>query len=487
MKLLSDILYGVRLTQTVGTTNLAVEAITADSRQVRKNGLFVAIKGTQTDGHQYIGKAIELGATAIVCEEMPDELLEKITYIKVAQAATALGLLASNFYDNPSEKIQVIGITGTNGKTTTVTLLFNLFKNLGYKCGLLSTVVNRIHDEVIPATHTTPDQVELNRLLALMAEKGCRFCFMEVSSHAVDQKRIAGVQYAAAVFSNITHDHLDYHKTFDNYIKAKKAFFDELPESAFAIVNKDDFHGEIMVQNTRAKVVYFAIKNTAEVKCKIVENDFNGLLLNINGKEVWTKLVGMFNAYNITAAYAVASRFHKDEMEVLTALSVLNAAEGRFDVLQSGNGVRAIVDYAHTPDALKNVLQTIREIRTEGNQVITVVGCGGDRDRAKRPIMATIASELSDKVVLTSDNPRTEDPDQILAEMMTGVPRQLVRNVLAITDRTQAIKTALSLAGKGDIVLVAGKGHEKYQEIKGVKHPFDDKKVIEEIFKTYQD
>lgn len=487
MKLLSDILYGVRLTETRGTTNLAVEGITADSRLVRKNGLFVAIRGTQVDGHQYIAKAVELGAVAIVCEEIPEYFSEKVTYIKVASSPAAMGLIASNFYDNPSEKINVIGITGTNGKTTTVTLLFNLFRNLGYKCGLLSTVENRIHDEIIPATHTTPDQAELNRLLALMVEKGCKFCFMEVSSHAVDQKRIAGVRYAAAVFSNITHDHLDYHKTFDNYIKAKKQFFDDLPDTAVSFINKDDYHGEIMVQNTRSKVVFYAVKTPADVKCKIVENDFNGLLLNINGTEVWTKLVGIFNAYNVTAAYAVASYFHKDQLEVLTALSVLLPAEGRFDVIQASNGVRAIVDYAHTPDALKNVLQTIREIRNENEKVITVVGCGGDRDRSKRPIMAAIACEFSDKVVLTSDNPRSEDPDQILSEMMTGVPRKLLKDVLTISDRASAIKTALSLAGKGDIVLVAGKGHEKYQEIKGVKHPFDDKKIIEEIFKTYQE
>jgi len=487
LKLLSDILYGVRLTETHGTTNLAIEGITSDSRQVRINSLFVAIKGTQVDGHSYIDKAIELGAVAIVCETLPASLSEKVSYIVVGSAANALGLMASNFYDNPSEKLKVIGITGTNGKTTTVTLMFNLFRDLGYKCGLLSTVVNRIQDKIIPSTHTTPDQVELNRLLAVMVENDCKFCFMEVSSHAVDQRRIAGVKFAAAIFSNITHDHLDYHKTFDAYIKAKKTFFDDLPEGSISFINKDDFHGEIMVQNTKSKVYTYGIKNQADYKCKIVENDFNGLLLNINGKEVWTKLVGMFNAYNLTAAYAVANYFHKDDLEVLTALSNLSPAEGRFDVLRSGNGVRAIVDYAHTPDALKNVLQTIKEIRNDGEKIITVIGCGGDRDKSKRPVMATIACELSEKTILTSDNPRSEEPQEILNEMVTGVPRGLIKNVLSIVDRSQAIKTAISLANTGDIVLVAGKGHEKYQEIKGVKHPFDDKQIIEEIFKTYQE
>ena len=486
MKLLSEILYSVRITETHGSTNLAVESVTSDSRKVRINSLFVAITGTQTDGHNFIDKAIEQGAIAIVCEKLPANLSNKISYIVVANAATALGFIAANFYENPSEKIKIIGITGTNGKTTTVTLLFNLFKDLGYKCGLLSTVVNRIHDKIIPSTHTTPDQVDLNLLLSQMVEAECEFCFMEVSSHAVDQKRIAGVNFSSAVYSNITHDHLDYHITFDAYIKAKKTFFDELSSSSTSFINKDDFHADTMVLNTKSKVVTYAIKNMADVKCKIVENDFNGLCLNINGKEVWTKLVGIFNAYNLTAAFAVASHYHKDELEVLTALSNLSPAEGRFDVIQSANGLRAIVDYAHTPDALKNVLQTIKEIRNDGEKIITVVGCGGDRDKSKRPIMASIASEFSEKTILTSDNPRSEDPQEILHQMSVGVPRQLLKNVLSIADRTQAIKTAISLANTGDIVLVAGKGHEKYQEIKGVKYPFDDKQIIEEIFKINQ-
>lgn len=487
MKLLSEILYGVRLTQTNGTTNLAIEGVFMDSRKVKKNGLFVAVKGTQVDGHAFIDKAIELGAVAIVCEEFPETLNSAITYIKVNDAANALGVIASNYYDNPSEKLKLVGITGTNGKTTTVTLMFNLFRSLGYKCGLLSTVVNRINDEIIPSTHTTPDQVELNRLLSLMVEQGCQFAFMEVSSHAVDQKRIAGVNFSAALFSNITHDHLDYHKTFDNYIKAKKGFFDGLSDDAVSFINKDDYHGEVMVQNTKSKVYFYAIKSSADIKCKIIENDFNGLQLNINGKDVWSKLVGMFNAYNLIAAYAVAMHFHKDEIAVLTAISTLSPAEGRFDVLHGANGVRAIVDYAHTPDALKNVLQTIRDIKNDGEKIITVVGCGGDRDAAKRPVMATIATEMSDKVVLTSDNPRSEDPQEILNQMMTGVARGALKNVLSIVDRAQAIKTAITMADRGDIVLVAGKGHEKYQEIKGVKHPFDDKEIISEIFKNYQD
>lgn len=487
MKLLSDILYGVRLTETSGTTNLAVESICSDSRKVKKNSLFVAVKGTQVDGHQFIDKAIELGASAIVCEVLPENPSSKITFLKVADSAESLGIIASNFYDNPSERMKVIGITGTNGKTTTVTLMFNLFRDLGYKCGLLSTVVNRINNNIIPSTHTTPDQIELNRLLDQMANEGCQYCFMEVSSHAVEQHRITGVQFAAAIFSNITHDHLDYHKTFENYIKAKKGFFDALPDSAVSFINKDDYHGEMMVQHTKSKVFYYGLKNQADIKCRIVENEFTGLQLSINGKEIWTKLVGEFNAYNVTAAYAVANYFHKDEIAVLTALSNLSAAEGRFDVLQSDQGVRAIIDYAHTPDALKNVLQTIRSIRNQGENIITVVGCGGDRDKTKRPVMATIATELSEKVILTSDNPRSEDPNEILSEMATGVPRQLLRNVLSIVDRREAIKTALTIAKAGDIILVAGKGHEKYQEIKGVKYDFDDKQIVQEIFKTLQD
>ncbi len=487
MKLLSDILYGVRLSETIGTTNLAIESITADSRKVKKNGIFIAVRGTLTDGHAYINSSISLGAIAIVCENIPEVKNENVTYLKVQDAALALGIIASNYFDNPSEKIKLVGITGTNGKTTTVTLLYNLFRELGNKCGLLSTVVNRIQDEIIASTHTTPDQVELNRLLALMVEKGCEYCFMEVSSHAVDQKRIAGVHFSAALFSNITHDHLDYHKTFEAYIKAKKGFFDMLSSNSVAFFNRDDYHSEQMVSDTKAKVFYYAVKTNADIKCKVIENDFNGLLLNINGKEVWTKLVGIFNAYNITAAFAVANYFKKDEIAVLTAISNLQAAEGRFEVVHSPNGVRAIVDYAHTPDALKNVLQTIRDIRIAGEQIITVVGCGGDRDKSKRPVMASLAAELSEKIVLTSDNPRSENPEAILTDMVKGVSKALMKHVLVISDRTQAIRTAFSLAKCGDIILIAGKGHEKYQEIKGVKYPFDDKEIIKEIFKTYQD
>ena len=484
MKLLSDILYGVRLQEVSGTMNIAVDALHFDSRAIKKHSLFVAVKGTQSNGHDYIDKAIASGALAIVCEELPEIILDEITYVKVNDSAEALGIIASNFYDNPSEKLKLIGVTGTNGKTTTVTLLFNLFRQLGFKTGMLSTVVNRINNEIIPSTHTTPNQIELNRMLNEMVEMGCTYCFMEVSSHAVHQKRIAGVKFSSAVFTNLTHDHLDYHGTFDEYIKAKKGFFDKLDENANAIVNKDDYHSDVMVQNTKAKVITYGLKSLADIKCKVIENHFGGLLLNINNREVWTKLVGTFNAYNITAAYAVAKQYVHDEMALLTAISTLNPAEGRFQYLVSENDIKAIVDYAHTPDALKNVLSTIKDIRTGNEKVITVVGCGGDRDKAKRPLMAGIAAEMSNKVVLTSDNPRSEDPETIIKEMWTGVPRQLVKNVLSITDRKEAIRTAFALAEPGDIILIAGKGHEKYQEIKGVKHPFDDMEIINEIFKT---
>ncbi len=486
MKLLKDILYKAGLIELIGSTNVAIMAISFDSRKIEKNSLFVAIKGTVGDGHQYIDQTIIKGAIAILCEELPDALNKDITYIKVKDAAIALGIVAGNFYDNPSEKIKLIGVTGTNGKTTTVTLLFNLFKKLGYKTGLLSTVKNQINNEIIPATHTTPDAIQLNALLQQMVEKGCTHCFMEVSSHAIVQQRIAGIHFTGAVFTNITHDHLDYHKTFSEYIKAKKQFFDSLSSNAFALSNKDDSNGEVMLQNTKAVRKRYSLHAMADFKCRIVENQFSGLLLNIDGNEVWSKLIGSFNAYNLLAVYATAILLKEDKTNILTTLSSLSSVEGRFQYIRTDEGVIGIVDYAHTPDALSNVLKTIHDIRTGNEQIITVVGCGGDRDAAKRPIMAKIACDLSTRVILTSDNPRSESPEAIIQEMQKGVDAVNYKKTIAITDRSEAIKTACSFAKTGDILLIAGKGHEKYQEIKGVKHPFDDMQVLQENLKLFE-
>ncbi|HEY1040994.1 MAG TPA: UDP-N-acetylmuramoyl-L-alanyl-D-glutamate--2,6-diaminopimelate ligase [Bacteroidia bacterium] len=483
MKLLKDILYKAGLEEVLGTTNLAVSGIVFDSRKVKKDSLFVATRGNNVDGHAYINTAIEAGANSIICEEYPDTTFEHITYVKVKDTSFALGIIASNYFDNPSEKLKLIGVTGTNGKTTTVTLLYNLFKQLGYTVGLLSTVKNKIQNEVIPATHTTPDAVALNELLAKMVEKGCQYAFMEVSSHAVVQHRITGITFSGGVFTNITHDHLDYHKTFDEYIKAKKGFFDKLSDDAFALTNKDDANGLIMLQNTNAKKVTYALKSVADHKCRIIENHLNGLLLNIDGQELWVKLIGSFNAYNVLAVYCVAILLKQDKTNVLTALSTLNAVEGRFQQIKSTSGIIGIVDYAHTPDALKNVLETIKNIRTGNEQVITLVGCGGDRDTTKRPVMAKIACELSNKVILTSDNPRSEDPEEILNQMQKGIDPVDMKKVMRISDRKEAIRTACTFAKPGDIILIAGKGHENYQEIKGVKHPFDDFEILKETIK----
>ncbi len=483
MKLLSDILYKVKLEEIIGSTHVAISSIVFDSRKVKKDSLFVATKGAADDGHIYIQKAIESGAIAIVCEEIPKDKNDQITYVKVTDSTYALGVMACNYYDNPSEKLKLVGITGTNGKTTTVTLLFNLFKSLGYSVGLLSTVQNKINNTVIPSTHTTPDAITLNELLFKMEEQGCEFVFMEVSSHAIVQNRIAGINFTGALFSNITHDHLDYHKTFDEYIKAKKQFFNLLPSTAFALTNRDDKNGMVMLQNTKANKYTYGLKNIADYKCKIIESHLNGLLLNIDNHEVWVKLIGTFNAYNILSVYATAVLLKQDITSVLTALSNLNSVEGRFQYVKSPNGVIGIIDYAHTPDALKNVLETVKEIRSGSEQVITLVGCGGDRDSAKRPIMAAIACEYSNKVILTSDNPRTEDPEEILNQMQAGVNPVDVKKVLRITDRREAIKIACSFSSKGDIILIAGKGHEKYQEIKGVKHDFDDLEILKETIK----
>ncbi len=486
MKLLKDILYKVSLMEVVGSTNVAITAISFDSRKIEKDSLFAAVKGTKSDGHVFIGSTISGGAIAILCEELPNEINERITYIKVKDTTLALGIIASNFYDNPSEKIKLVGITGTNGKTTTGTLLFNLFKKLGYKTGLLSTVKNQINNDIIPSVYTTPDSIQLNALLHQMVEKGCTHCFMEVSSHSVVQNRIAGIHFTGGVFTNITHDHLDYHKTFDGYIKAKKQFFDNLGTDSFALTNKDDANGQVMVQNTKAIKKTYSLLSLADFKCKVVENQFSGLLLNIDSQEVWSKLIGKFNAYNLLAVYATAILLNEDKMNVLTTLSSLGSVEGRFQYLRTTNGIVGIVDYAHTPDALINVLKTIMDIRTGNEQVITVVGCGGDRDVAKRPIMAKIACDLSNKVILTSDNPRSENPDTIIKSMQQGVDAVNNKKTISITDRGEAIKTACSYAKHGDIILIAGKGHEKYQEISGVKYPFDDMQILQENLKLFE-
>jgi len=481
-KLLKDILYKTGIEELVGNTNIAIDKICFDSREVEDASLFVAVVGTAVDGHQYINQTIEKGATAIVCEQFPEQLHDGITYVKVKNSAAALGIIAANFYDNPSNELKLVGITGTNGKTTTATLLHELFMQLGYQVGLLSTVVNKIGNESIPSTHTTPNAVELNKLLRKMVEAGCDYCFMEVSSHAIHQHRVTGVTFSGAVFTNITHDHLDYHKTFDEYIKAKKMFFDMLPENAFALVNKDDKNGMVMLQNTKAKPHTFALKSAADFTARILESGFSGMMLHIDKNEVWTKLIGGFNVYNLLSIYAVAVLLEQDKLNTLTAISNLNAVEGRFQYIKSQDNISGIVDYAHTPDALKNVLGTISEIRTNNETVITVVGCGGDRDKTKRPLMAQIACEYSNKVILTSDNPRSENPEQIINDMKAGVEPQHYKKVLSITNREEAIKTACMLAESNDIILVAGKGHEKYQEINGEKFPFDDLEILKKQF-----
>ncbi|MGN7205406.1 UDP-N-acetylmuramoyl-L-alanyl-D-glutamate--2,6-diaminopimelate ligase [Pedobacter sp. SAFR-022] len=477
---LQDILYGVTIQMLVGVTNREVAALEFDSRKVQPETVFFAIKGTLADGHQYIGQTIAAGASVIVCEDMPEVQSPEVTYIQVENAHVALGIMAANFYGNPSSKLKLVGITGTNGKTTIATLLFKLFTELGYAVGLISTVENQIKETVIPSTHTTPNPVALNLLLKQMVDAGCVYCFMEVSSHAVVQHRIEGLHFAGAVFSNITHDHLDFHKTFDNYIKAKKAFFDGLPKAAFALTNADDKNGMVMLQNTKATKKSYALKQMADFKAKIIENSFSGLNLEIDQLEVYFKLVGSFNAYNLLAVYGTAILLGEDKMQVLTVLSELSGAEGRFDYVANNQKIIGIVDYAHTPDAVQNVLSTIANIRKGTEQVITVIGCGGDRDTSKRPVMAQVACDWSDKVILTSDNPRTEDPNAILRDMEAGVSPSNKRKTLTITDRKEAIKTACHLAKPGDIILVAGKGHEKYQEISGVRYHFDDKEILTE-------
>ena len=482
MHILQDILYKVHLLEVVGATDIAVSSIAIDSRKVIKGTAFVAIRGVAQDGHDYISKAIELGAKVIVCENMPALQVDGVTYIKVANTSEAVAFMAHQFYDAPSTKIKLVGVTGTNGKTTIATLLFRLFSELGYTCGLVSTVQNQIEDQIIPATHTTPDAVSLNELLNTMVDAGCSHVFMECSSHAVHQHRITGLQFTGALFSNITHDHLDYHKTFENYIAAKKGFFDALPASAFAITNSDDKRGEVMLQNTKAKKLSYGLKSSADYKGKILENALTGLVMLVNEIEVHFRLIGEFNAYNLLAVYGAAVNLGIESNTALTTLSMLAGAEGRFDYIISKKQVIGIIDYAHTPDALENVLATIKKLRKGYEQVITVVGCGGDRDKTKRPIMAQTACDLSDKVILTSDNPRTEDPALIIADMEAGLNTAAKRKYISILDRKEAIKAAVEFAKPEDIVLVAGKGHEKYQDINGVKYPFDDKAILLAFF-----
>ena len=484
---LKDILYKVSIRSVRGNTDVQVDNLQIDSRQVGSGSVFIAVRGVTADGHAFIPSVIDKGAVAVICEELPSSINPLVTYVEVQDSSAAAGQIANNFYEQPSEKLKLVGVTGTNGKTTIATLLYKLFTAFGYKCGLVSTVENIIGSHIVPATHTTPDSISLNALLKQMADEGCTHVFMETSSHAIHQKRIAGLKYTGGIFSNITHDHLDYHKTFDEYIRVKKFFFDTLPATAFAISNADDKRGAVMLQNTSAKPYLYSLKTYADFKGKILENGLTGLVITINDQEVHFRLIGEFNAYNLLAVYGAAICLGEQKEEILRYLSVLTGAEGRFDyTISPREKVIAIVDYAHTPDALINVLATIKKLKKGFEKVITVIGCGGDRDKTKRPLMAAAACEHSDKVIFTSDNPRSEDPEQILTDMQEGLQTAAKRKAVTITDRREAIKTAISFAKAEDIVLVAGKGHEKYQEIKGVKHPFDDKKVVQEMFELLE-
>ncbi len=474
-------MFGVNLLELQGARDLEIKGVSFDSRAVGQGDVFVAVLGLTVDGHDFIAKAITAGAVAIVCERLPEQLDEKVTYIKTGNSSEALGVLASNFHGNPSSKLALVGITGTNGKTTCVTLLHDLFTRLGYKTGLISTVENKIGDRVLPSKFTTPDAVQLNELLSEMVEQGCTHAFMEVSSHALIQNRVQGIDFKGGVFTNISHDHLDFHKTFEDYIRAKKLLFDSLKREAFALTNVDDKRGKVMLQNTRASQYTFGLKSIADFKGRILSNSIQGLQLDVDSQEVWFQLIGDFNAYNLLAAYGVAMLLGENKEHVLATLSGLKGARGRFEQVRNLQNIIAIVDYAHTPDALENVLKTVDQLRTKNESFITVVGCGGDRDRAKRPEMARIAIKFSDKVILTSDNPRTEDPETILDDMMVGVPKSEQRKVMRITDRREAIKVACSMSQDEDIVLVAGKGHEDYQEINGVRSHFDDREVLSEM------
>jgi UDP-N-acetylmuramoyl-L-alanyl-D-glutamate--2,6-diaminopimelate ligase len=481
VKQLKDILYKVHIEAVHGATDITISKIEFDSRKIELNDVFVAIRGTLSDGHDYIEKALSLGAIAVICEEFPSVIVNGVTYIKVKDSNEALAFLAANYYENPSENIRLVGVTGTNGKTTIASLLYQLFKKAGYKVGLLSTVKIMVDEQEFKATHTTPDSLTINKYLDLMVQEGCEFCFMEVSSHGVHQKRTEALRFEGGVFTNLSHDHLDYHNTFAEYRDVKKSFFDNLPKSAFAITNIDDKNGLVMLQNTKAKKLTYALKSYADYKAQILENQLSGLLLKINDNEVWVKLIGSFNAYNLLAIYGVAVELGIEKVEALRLLSELESVSGRFQFIVSDSKITAIVDYAHTPDALENVLKTIEDIRTKNEQLITVVGCGGDRDKTKRPIMANIASSMSDKAIFTSDNPRTENPETIIEEMEKGVEPQNFKKTVSILDRKQAIKTACQLANPNDIILIAGKGHETYQEINGVRHDFDDLQIVTEL------
>ena len=478
---LKDILYKVSLEKVVGNTAVAFRELQFDSRKVGLDDVFIAIKGTQSDGHQFIKKAIDQGALAVVCQQIPKEIINGITYLQVQDTQQALAIMASHFYGNPSAELQLVGVTGTNGKTTIATLLYTLFKSAGYKVGLLSTIKVIIGTTEHAATHTTPDSLAINKYLRQMVDAGVAYCFMEVSSHGIDQKRTEGLHFAGGIFTNLSHDHLDYHTSFKQYRDVKKTFFDGLPKTAFALTNADDKNGPVMLQNTNARKYTYALKTIADYKAQILENQLQGLLLKINNQELWVKLIGNFNAYNLLAIYATAEQLGLEELEILQLLSTLESVDGRFQYIVSEGKITAIIDYAHTPDALKNVLETINTIRSGNEQLITVVGCGGDRDVEKRPKMGAIAAQLSTKVIFTSDNPRSENPDTIIQHIEAGVPPQHYKKTIAISDRKQAIKTACQMANEHDIILVAGKGHETYQEIQGVRSEFDDRKTISEL------
>ena len=478
---LKDILYKVSLEKVVGNTAVAFRELQFDSRKVGLDDVFIAIKGTQSDGHQFIKKAIDQGALAVVCQQIPKEIINGITYLQVQDTQQALAIMASHFYGNPSRELQLLGVTGTNGKTTIATLLYTLFTSAGYKVGLLSTIKVIIGATEHAATHTTPDSLAINKYLRQMVDAGVAYCFMEVSSHGIDQKRTEGLHFAGGIFTNLSHDHLDYHTSFKQYRDVKKTFFDGLPKTAFALTNADDKNGPVMLQNTKARKYTYALKTIADYKAQILENQLQGLLLKINNQELWVKLIGNFNAYNLLAIYATAEQLGLEELEILQLLSTLESVDGRFQYLVSEGKITAIIDYAHTPDALKNVLETINTIRSGNEQLITVVGCGGDRDVEKRPKMGAIAAQLSTKVIFTSDNPRSENPDTIIQHIEAGVPPQHYKKTIAISDRKQAIKTACQMANEHDIILVAGKGHETYQEIQGVRSEFDDRKTISEL------
>lgn len=482
MKTLKNILAGIEILESTGDLSVTVNSIQFDSRQVKSGDLFVAVKGTHVDGHQFIAKAIEQGASCIVCEIIPENLPSSVTVVRIGETQLNFGKMASAWCNNPSATLKVVGVTGTNGKTTIATLLYKTFSMLGYKTGLISTIKYYVGNDEFPATHTTPDALQIQQLMAKMVDAGCEYCFMEVSSHAIDQDRISGIDFNGGIFTNLTHDHLDYHLTFAEYLKAKKKFFDNLPETAFAITNADDKNGMVMLQNTKATKQTYSLRSLANFHCKILEKHFDGMLLNIDGQEVWTHFTGVFNASNLLAVYGATLLLGVDREEMLRIMSELHPVSGRFEIIRSPEGKYAVVDYAHTPDAIQNVLSGITEIRTGNEQVITVVGAGGDRDKTKRPKMAAEAVKQSDKVILTSDNPRSEEPEQILADMEAGIEPHQKAKVLSIVNRKEAIRTACMLARPGDIILVAGKGHEDYQEIKGVKHHFDDKEVINEIF-----